>query len=74
MMATEVTLDPIFSPGEVRELFPRNPFIVNSSALYDLSPVDGRFLMHKIELRSEARGATVILNWLEELKGLVPTY
>jgi hypothetical protein len=42
---------------------------------YDISPVDGRFLMIKPAKAGsdDVIDISVVLNWLEELKRLVPT-
>jgi Tol biopolymer transport system component len=76
MMAASVTLSPSLSLGGVTKLFkwekpPRGP----AGRRYDISPIDGRFLM----LQSAGEGSdglidiSVVLNWTEELKRLVPT-
>jgi len=39
---------------------------------YDVSPVDGRFLMVKPASDSGGVEISVVLNWLEELKQRVP--
>jgi serine/threonine-protein kinase len=74
LMSASIELSPSPSLGRVTKLFdwdrpPRGP----SGRTYDVSPVDGRFLM--IE-RAAGSGGTieisVVLNWMEELKRLVP--
>ena len=75
MIAASVKLSPSLSLGRLTKLFdwekqPRGP----SGVTYDVSPVDGRFLT--IERVAEGSGAminiSVVLNWMEELKRLVP--
>jgi eukaryotic-like serine/threonine-protein kinase len=76
MMAASVKLSPSLSLGGVTKLFewekPRN---WPSDRPYDISPVDGRFLITRSA--SEGSGGvidiSVVLNWTEELKRLVPT-
>ena len=77
MMAASVKLSPSLTLGRVTKLFdweipPRGP----AGMPYDVSPVDGRFLM-TINSATEGSGGviniSVVLNWFEELKRLVPT-
>ena len=76
MMAASLEVSPIFRVV-VEELFPNNTNreIIGSGWTYDISPRDGRFLL--IKSSEEAAGGRaliwVTLNWLEELKRLVPT-
>jgi serine/threonine-protein kinase len=76
MMAASVELSPSLSLGRVTKLFDweRPPRGV-SGMLYDISPVDGRFLMIKPAQAGsdDVIDISVVLNWLEELKRLVPT-
>jgi hypothetical protein len=74
MMAASVTLSSSVSLGRVAKLFdwekpPNGP----SGTPYDVSAADGRFLLEKPA--TEGPGAiniSVVLNWQEELKRLVP--
>jgi serine/threonine-protein kinase len=75
MMAASVTLSPSLSLGRVTRLFEwEKPPRGGSGTPYDVSPIDGRFLLEKVA--SEGPGAiniSVVLNWTEEMKRLVPT-
>ena len=76
MMAASVELSPSLSLGRVTKLFdfarpPRGP----AGMVYDVSPVDGRFLVTE-RATAGSNGLiniSVVLNWFEELKRLVPT-
>ena len=74
MMAASVKLAPSLSLGRVTKLFDwaRPPC---GARPYDVSPVDERFLMTKpaAEGSAGAINISVVLNWTEELKRLVPT-
>jgi eukaryotic-like serine/threonine-protein kinase len=78
MMAASVKLSPNLTLGRVTKLFDseRPPRVATGTGrAYDLSPVDGRFLMTK-PARKGSDGfieISVVLNWTEELKRLVPT-
>ena len=76
MMAASVKLSPGLTLGRVTKLFdwekpPRGP----SGMQYDVSPVDGRFLMtNPVTGGSDGEiNISVVLNWFEELERLVPT-
>lgn len=76
MMAAPVELSPSLSLGRVTKLFDwETPPRGVAGMRYDVSPVDGRFMM--IKAATEGSDGTinisVILNWFEELKRLVPT-
>jgi serine/threonine-protein kinase len=76
MMAASVKLSPNLILGRVTKLFDwERPSRRTSARLYDISPVDGRFLMNKPATAGSdaAINISVVLNWLEELKRLVPT-
>jgi Tol biopolymer transport system component len=76
MMAVSVRLSPTLALGGVTKLFDtRPPTHGISSRPYDVSPVDGRFLVTKPVVSGAAPGGevTVVLNWLEDLKRRVPT-
>jgi Tol biopolymer transport system component len=75
MMAASVTLSPSPKLGSVTKLFDGNkPAAGISGVPYDISPLDGRFIM--TQLAAAAGGGpthvSVILNWSEELKAKVP--
>jgi serine/threonine-protein kinase len=75
MMAASVKLSPSLTLGRVTKLFDwEKPASGASGRRYDISAVDGRFLMFKpaTEGSDGAINISVVLNWLEELKRLVP--
>jgi Tol biopolymer transport system component len=75
MMATEVTSQPAFQPATSRVLF-QGPYetTTTNSPNFDITPDDQRFLMVQPSAqRSLTSDFNVVLNWLEELKRLVPT-
>jgi hypothetical protein len=75
MMAASVKLSPGLSLGRVTKLFDwEKPPRGVSERPYDISPVDGRFLVTK-HATTGADGAiniSVVLNWFEELRERVP--
>jgi eukaryotic-like serine/threonine-protein kinase len=76
MMAASVKLSPRLSLGGVTKLFEwAKPRRGPGGTPYDISPVDGRFLI--THPASEGSGGavdiSVVLNWTEELKRLLPT-
>ena len=75
MMAVPFDVTPDFTPGKPRMLFPNRDYTDGIGAVpYDVA-TDGRFLMLKrITQREEgeSRNFTVVVNWLEELKKVVP--
>jgi hypothetical protein len=75
MMAASVTLSPGLSLGRVTKLFDwAKPPRAITGMPFDISPVDGRFLMLKFATNpNRATDISVILNWFEELKARVPT-
>ena len=76
MMAASVTLSPGLSLGRVTKLFDwERPPRGASGMQYDISPVDGRFLMIKpaTDTSSGAINISVVLNWFTELQQRVPT-
>ena len=76
MMAASVKLSPSLSTfGRVTKLFElEKPPPGRSSWRYDISPIDGRFLMIKptTEGSNGAINISVVLNWFEELRDRVP--
>ena len=76
MMVASVTLSPGLRLGRVTKLFDgEKPPSGISGRRYDISPVDGRFLMTQPAAQGPdgAINISVVLNWHEELKRLVPT-
>ena len=72
MMVAEVALEPTFEPGPVREMIPVINGITNNQRAYDVSAIDGRFLMHKSVRRGPRRGLTVVVNWFDALGDRLP--
>jgi dipeptidyl aminopeptidase/acylaminoacyl peptidase len=76
MMAASIALTPSLKLGKVIKLFDwQKPPALRSGIPYDVSPVDARFLVTK-PVAQTPDGPTyvsVVLNWTEELKRLVPT-
>ena len=73
MMAVDFKTTPTFSSGTPRLLF-ETPYNMArlATANYEISRDGRRFLMIKGETQERTR-ITVVLNWFEELKRLVPT-
>jgi eukaryotic-like serine/threonine-protein kinase len=71
MMAASITLSPTLTIGGIKKLFTwEKPSSGRSGRLYDVSPVDGRFLVTKAT-GTDSPGPTevsIVLNWIEELK------
>ncbi len=77
MMAASVTLSPSLSLGRVTKLFNwEKPPREISGTPYDMSPVDGRFLMIKPAAQNPNGGIdiSVVLNWFEELRERAPLH
>jgi serine/threonine-protein kinase len=76
MMAVAISTEPELAPGQPTLLFQREYETGLSAEFpgsnYDVTP-DGRFVMIRIDESSGSRQIHVVLNWLEELKRLVPT-
>jgi hypothetical protein len=75
MMAVTVDTSPDLVVSSPRRLFPNNNYGGGGGWSYDVSPIDGRFLMTQAP-EDPASGEVTIwvtLNWFEELKRLVPT-
>ena len=76
MMVVPVQFLPDFTPGAVREAFPKRgyPSSTGGGRRYDISPIDGRILIKKPVEDSSGAGENiaVVLNWLEEVKERVP--
>lgn len=74
MMAVSIRLAPTLAVGTVTKLFDWLPPPQGvSGPLYDVSPVDGRFLMVKpISNGATHSDISVVLNWFQELRTLVP--
>ena len=75
MMAVDLT-DRGFAEGKAHELF-RGPYVTTQNGFvrpnYDVSPDGQRFMMLKPVEQEPLTRINVVLNWLEELKRLVPT-
>jgi len=74
MMAVAIDTESGFTPGTPQRLFD-GPYMpsVYSFANYDVSPDGQRFLMLKRVGTGDVTQITVVLNWDEELKRLVPS-
>jgi hypothetical protein len=76
-MAATVWRAPTFEVGVTRGLlpaemgFPRIGGIAGRA--YDVSPIDGRFLVSKPVNETESNGIMVITNWSRELRERIPT-
>ena len=73
LLAVSVTLSPTLAVGSVTKLFVwRPPAAGISGQIYDISPIDGRFLMLKSVVNHAGRPTdiSVVLNWFEELRQL----
>ena len=70
MMAVPVRTEPGFAPGNAEVLFAGDYFSGSPTRAYDVSPDGERFLMLKLDESGET--FQVVLNWVEELKRLVP--
>jgi hypothetical protein len=76
MMAASITLSPALNLGRVTKLFAwEKPPRGISGRFYDISPVDGRFLMTKSAstVADTTTNISVVLNWFEELRQRMPT-
>jgi serine/threonine protein kinase len=74
MMAASVSLSPTLAVGSVKKLFDwEKPSRGVSGRPYDVSPVDGRFLVTKSVLPTSSGGidVSVVLNWQHELTRLM---
>jgi len=74
MMAVPVQLSPSLELGRVTKLFDgvRPPSFVSGNP-YDISPLDGRFLVvAQVALPGESAKMSVVVNWFKELRELVP--
>jgi hypothetical protein len=75
MMTASITFSPNPSVGSITKLFDWiKPAPRRSGTPYEVSPIDGRFLMVQ-PVTPTAGGAThvsVVLNWIDELKRLIP--
>ncbi|MEQ1910150.1 MAG: protein kinase [Vicinamibacterales bacterium] len=73
MMAASVTLSPSLSLGGVTKLFDWEPQVPGVSGMvYDISPLDGRFLMIKRDGSDGPINISVVLNWFTDLRERVP--
>jgi len=74
LMTVAVELTPDFRLGEVTEVFPQggpSPMAFGGRG-YDVSPIDGRFLMTQPLEPAEDKGIMVVINWFQELTERVP--
>ena len=75
MMAVPIALEPELKVGIAKKLFDFGPPPAGrSGSMYDVAPTDGRFLrVARVSDDARATQVSVVLNWQEELKRLVPT-
>jgi hypothetical protein len=75
MTAATVELSPSLTVGRVTKLFDwEKPARGITGRPYDISPIDGRFLIVKPTRRAEGViNISVVLNWFEDLRHLMPT-
>jgi len=75
MMAASITLSPSLVLGGVTKLFDlQKPTRGISGWRYDVSPLDGRFLVIRPVAAAANRVVhiSVVLNWFDELRRLLP--
>lgn len=72
MMAVSIETSPSFKAGKPEMLFERMYYSYSYTSSYDIHPDGSRFLMIKSEDEPESRQISIVLNWDEELKRLVP--
>jgi len=75
MMAASITLSPRLSLGSVTKIFDWvRPTPGITGRLYDISPVDGRFIITRpaSTVSDTTTHVSVVLNWFEELRQRVP--
>jgi hypothetical protein len=74
MMAVDIETNPNFVAGRPRKLFEHNYVTTGPARSYDVTPDGRRFLMVKPHpyVEEPIRHIHIVLNWLEELKHLVP--
>ena len=75
ILGVSVGREPDFSVGEVSRVLPHVDGWGSSQRggrRYDISPVDGRFLVTKPVEGGESNGLVVVVNWIRELDQLVP--
>jgi serine/threonine-protein kinase len=77
LMAATVRRAPTFEVGVARQLLPAEmgfpPIGGIAGRAYDVSPIDGRFLVSKPVNETESNGIMVITNWSRELRERIPT-
>ncbi len=73
MMAASVRLSPNLVLGPVTKLFDWiRPPPIRSGSPYDVSPIDGRFLMLNVPVGTGSVDIPVVLNWFNELRAQAP--
>ena len=74
MMAARVAFSPTLAIGSVTKLFDwEKPQAGRSGIPYDVSPIDGRFIVTKVTTAAPGGPANVsiVTNWIEELQALL---
>ena len=73
-MVVAVETGDTFRRGAPQRLFSLEPYYLGLNSNWDVSPDGQRFLMIKrVEATDETSPIIVVLNWVEELRRLVPT-
>jgi eukaryotic-like serine/threonine-protein kinase len=76
LTAVQVQTTPSFTRGAATKLLETRYFVANTGRPYDVSPDGQRFLMVKDtapDSNTTPASLVVVVNWVEELKKLVPT-
>jgi len=75
LLAVPIESEPTLRPGRAVVLFEGDYLDLGPGRQYDIAPDGRQFLMLKAgtETTQEAPDIVVVLNWIEELKRLVPT-
>jgi Tol biopolymer transport system component len=72
MMAVSIETSPSFKAGKPKMLFEKMYYSYSYTSSYDIHPDGNRFLMIKAEEEPDSNQISIVLNWDEELKRLVP--
>ena len=68
MMAVDITLDPINSPGVPHQLFPLKSAAPNDLMGYDVRPDGQQFVIFMRQRGTQDAPITVVVNWWAELR------
>lgn len=72
MMAVSIETSPSFKAGKPKMLFEKMYYSYSYTSSYDIHPDGNRFLMIEAEEEPDSNQISIVLNWDEELKRLVP--